>query len=112
MDRTKLRRICFHIKIYITLLALVLAGSSLGLVALRLSPDARAAADEIELPVLMYHAIMADPGRSGDYVITPEAFRRIWIISRAPAMRRWCGGHHRLCPGRDALAGKAHHDHL
>jgi len=76
MDRTKMRRICFHIKIYITLLALALAGSSLGLVALRLSPDARAAADEIELPVLMYHAIMADPGRSGDYVITPEAFRQ------------------------------------
>lgn len=76
-NREKLSRICLRLKITVTLLALLSAAGSLGLVALRLTPAAAAAGDEgIRLPVLMYHAIMSDPARSGDYVITPDAFRQ------------------------------------
>ena len=74
-NREKFEQVCLRIRIAVTLLALLSAAGALGAVALRLSPAA--AADEgIKLPVLMYHAIMSDPARSGDYVITPEAFRR------------------------------------
>ena len=76
-DREKFRRFCLRFKITVTMLALVSAAVSLGMVALRLSPEALAAeAEGIRLPVLMYHAIISDPDRMGEYVITPQAFRR------------------------------------
>jgi len=47
------------------------------MVALRLSPHVFAAEEEgIKLPVLMYHAILSDSRRAGEYVITPQAFRK------------------------------------
>ena len=76
-DRERIGLICLRFKITVTLLAVAAATASLGMVALRLSPDAFAAEDEgIKLPVLMYHAIINDYSRSGEYVITPEALRR------------------------------------
>lgn len=85
LDREGFRRLFLRFKITVTLLAVAAAAASLGMVALRLSPKASAAEGEgIKLPVLMYHAIMSDPNRMGEYVITPQAFRRdLEYISQA-----------------------------
>jgi len=76
-SKEKISKFCLRFKVTVTLLALMAAAASLGLVALRLSPDVLAAEEEgIKLPVLMYHAIISDPRRSDEYVITPQAFRK------------------------------------
>ena len=70
----KFEKFVFRAKLTTLTFAVLGAVLSLGSVAARMSP-----ADDgggIELPVLMYHAIMSDPGRSGEYVITPDEFRR------------------------------------
>lgn len=76
-NHDRFRKLCLRFRICTTLIALFAAAASLSLVALRLSTGAAAAEDDgIRLPVLMYHAIISDPSRAGEYVITPEAFRR------------------------------------
>lgn len=74
--KEKFHRLCFRLKLGITLLSILAATFSLGAVALRLSPSAFAAEEEsVKLPILMYHAIMSDKTKAGDYVITPQDFR-------------------------------------
>ena len=39
---------------------------------------------EQSLPVIMYHSVLSDPSRTGDYVITPDEFEKdlIYIKSK------------------------------
>lgn len=69
-------RIIFKFKFAITFLAIVAAATFSLSVSLKLSP--KAAADEdggIKLPVIMYHLILSNSGRAGEFIITPEMFR-------------------------------------
>ncbi|MGE4352492.1 MAG: polysaccharide deacetylase family protein [Oscillospiraceae bacterium] len=72
--RARFERKLFKFKIVITLIAVVSAMASLGAVAARMSPGVNDA-ERIKLPVFVYHAIISDPEKSGDDVITTESFR-------------------------------------
>ena len=76
VKREKFEKSCLKIRITITLAAVITALVSLSAVAARLVPEALAEDDAIKLPVLMYHAIISDTRKSGDYVITPASFRK------------------------------------
>lgn len=40
---------------------------------------------EQSLPVIMYHSVLSDPSRTGDYVITPDEFEKTLFTSKARA---------------------------
>ena len=47
-----------------------------------------ASSDQMEqsLPVIMYHSVLSDPSRTGDYVITPDEFEKDLIYIKSKGM--------------------------
>ena len=41
---------------------------------MKAEPASAAAAESVSLPALMYHSVLKDPSRTGEYVITPQSF--------------------------------------
>ena len=41
---------------------------------------------EQSLPVIMYHSVLSDPSRTGDYVITPDEFEKDLIYIKSKGM--------------------------
>ncbi|MCM1330410.1 MAG: polysaccharide deacetylase family protein [Ruminococcus sp.] len=68
---------CFRFKKFVLLLltAAVLAGCAVKFTAdgLRYEPAA-AVEEEIFVPIIMYHSLLKDPVRAGEYVVSPEIF--------------------------------------
>ena len=63
-----------------------------------LTAPARAAEEQVRLPVVMYHHVSADPARAGDYVVTPETLE---------SDIRWLLGHGYTAVSAAELAGWA-----
>ncbi|MDE6133241.1 MAG: polysaccharide deacetylase family protein, partial [Oscillospiraceae bacterium] len=70
--------LCVRFKKFILLVCvtLVIAGFAVKLTAdgLRYEPTAAEVNEEIFVPVIMYHSLLKDPARAGDYVVSPETF--------------------------------------
>lgn len=74
--------LCVRLKkfILLTCAVLVLAGFAVKLTAdgLKYEPAAAETAEEVSeeifVPVVMYHSLLKDPDRAGDYVVSPEVF--------------------------------------
>ncbi|MDE5741519.1 MAG: polysaccharide deacetylase family protein [Oscillospiraceae bacterium] len=70
--------LCVRFKKFILLVcaAMVIAGFAVKLTAdgLRYEPAAAEVNEEIFVPVIMYHSLLKDPARAGDYVVSPETF--------------------------------------
>lgn len=70
--------LCVRFKKFILLVCTVLifAGFAVKLTAdgLKYEPAAAEVSEEIFVPVIMYHSLLKDPARAGDYVVSPETF--------------------------------------
>lgn len=71
--------LCVRLKKFILLVCavLVIAGFAVKLTAdgLKYEPAAAEVSEEIFVPVIMYHSLLKDPARAGDYVVSPETFK-------------------------------------
>lgn len=71
--------LCVRFKKFILLVcaALVLAGFAVKLTAdgLRYEPASAEVCEEIFVPVVMYHSLLKDPDRAGEYVVSPDVFK-------------------------------------
>ncbi|MDE5859408.1 MAG: polysaccharide deacetylase family protein, partial [Oscillospiraceae bacterium] len=71
--------LCVRLKKFILLACavLVLAGFAVKLTAdsLKYEPAAAEASEEIFVPVIMYHSLLKDPDRAGDYIVSPDTFK-------------------------------------
>ena len=70
--------LCVRFKKFILLVCavLVLAGCAVKLTAdgLKYGPAAAEISEEIFVPVVMYHSLLKNPDRAGDYVVSPDVF--------------------------------------
>lgn len=70
--------LCVRLKQFILLVCavLVIAGFAVKLTAdgLKYEPTAAEVSEEIFVPVIMYHSLLKDPARAGDYVVSPDTF--------------------------------------
>lgn len=70
--------LCVRLKKFILLVCavLVIAGFAVKLTAdgLKYEPAAAEVSEEIFVPVIMYHSLLKDPARAGDYVVSPDTF--------------------------------------
>lgn len=71
--------LCVRFKKFILLVcaALVLAGFAVKLTAdgLKYEPASAEVSEEIFVPVIMYHSLLKDPDRAGEYVVSPDTFK-------------------------------------
>lgn len=73
---------CVKLKSFVFCLALSLAAvcggiflAARGFESAAVTAAANAAEEEVFLPVIMYHSLLKDPSRAGDYVLSPEVFK-------------------------------------
>lgn len=70
--------LCVRFKRFILLVCsvLVIAGFAVKFTAdgLKYEPAAAEVSEEIFVPVIMYHSLLKDPARAGDYVVSPDTF--------------------------------------
>ena len=70
--------LCVRFKKFILLVCavLILAGFAVKLTAdgLKYEPASAEVSEEIFVPVVMYHSLLKDPDRAGDYVVSPDVF--------------------------------------
>lgn len=69
---------CFKFKKFLSVTALFIAAALTMLIAAAKRPEETAAAsadDNVFLPVIMYHSLLKDPARAGDYVVSPDVFK-------------------------------------
>lgn len=70
--------LCVRFKKFILLVCavLILAGCAVKLTAdgLKYEPAAAEVSEEIFVPVIMYHSLLKDPDRAGEYVVSPDVF--------------------------------------
>lgn len=70
--------LCVRFKKFILLVCavLILAGCAVKLTAdgLKYKPAAAEVSEEIFVPVIMYHSLLKDPDRAGEYVVSPDVF--------------------------------------
>lgn len=70
--------LCVRFKRFILLVCsvLVIAGFAVKFTAdgLKYEPAVAEVSEEIFVPVIMYHSLLKDPARAGDYVVSPDTF--------------------------------------
>lgn len=70
--------LCVRFKRFILLVCsvLVIAGFAVKFTAdgLKYEPASAEVSEEIFVPVIMYHSLLKDPARAGDYVVSPDTF--------------------------------------
>lgn len=81
---------CVRIHVFpVILTAALLTGAVLSLPLLCRDSAVAASSDanaEQSLPVIMYHSVLADPSRTGEYVITPDEFEKDLIYIKSKGM--------------------------
>lgn len=69
---------CFKFKKFLYVTAVFIAAVLTMCIAAVKKPEdiaAVSAEDDIFLPVIMYHSLLKDPARAGDYVVSPDVFK-------------------------------------
>lgn len=69
---------CFKLKKFLSVTAVFIAVTFIICIAAVKKPEkiaAVSAEDNIFLPVIMYHSLLKDPARAGDYVLSPDVFK-------------------------------------
>lgn len=69
---------CFKFKKFLSVTALFIAAALIMCIAAVKKNEetvAASAEEDVFLPVIMYHSLLKDPARAGDYVVSPDVFK-------------------------------------